>query len=776
MTNPPDPAWNSLKVSVILCAYTEKRWPELVAAVESIHRQTRPADEVILVIDHHPGLLTQAQASFPDWIVLANQEARGLSGARNTGIAAARGDVLAFMDEDAAAEPGWLEALVHGYTAGQVIGVGGAIVPAWQAGRPAWFPPEFDWVVGCTYQGMPETPAPVRNLIGANMSFRRSVFQKAGGFKQDMGRIGTLPLGCEETELCIRAAQGAPGAVLWYEPQARVHHRVPPERGSWRYFTRRCFSEGISKAQVTRAVGASSGLSTERRHALRVLPRGIWQGLQESIRARSSRGIARAAAIVAGLAITLAGYLYGSAAPRGNARPGSRSPVPSPDPGFTPYTLLEMEISQPLPTLLLPEAPGQPIRLLVRLHGAPIGSIEVASPAGGLSAGEVARLAWQALGPAINAHLRSDGLAEQTSLDAAGIACPGLPACLNVRAQALALAPKVSILVATHNRPADLAACLDSLLALEYPSFDIIVVDNAPQNRDAETLISQVYAGSGKVHYLREEVPGLGRAHNRGLELVQSRFVAITDDDVRVDRFWLAELMKAFQLAPSVGCVTGSIFPAEIQTRSQYWMERSAGFNKGYSRQVYRRDDGHARHPLFPYAAGLLGSGANMAFDTAILQATGGFDDSLGAGTLALGGDDLAAFFQVIDQGYTLIHEPAAIVYHRHYREYAHLQRTAYGYGAGLTAYLAKILIDRPARLLDLALRLPYGLYYALSPRSPKNARKAADYPRELTWMERKGMAAGPFLYLRSRWHTRALHRPAVTKVAPAGQAARGRG
>ena len=151
----------------------------------------------------------------------------------------------------------------------------------------------------------------------------------------------------------------------------------------------------------------------------------------------------------------------------------------------------------------------------------------------------------------------------------------------------------------------------------------------------------------------------------------------------------------------------------------------------------------------------MFGSGANMAFDTSILRKMGGFDDSLGAGSIALGGDDLASFFQVITRGFTLIYEPGAIVYHRHYREYAHLQRSAYGYGAGLTAFIMKTVVDRPVRLFDLARRIPYGLYYALNARSPKNSRKAADYPRELNWIERKGMAAGPILYFRSRWNTR---------------------
>ena len=299
------------RISIVMCAYTEDRWEELVSAVESVRCQTLSPREIILVIDHNLPLLARAREQLPDIKVIENWQPRGLSGARNSGIAAAHGDVIAFMDEDATAAPDWLYWLSRYYDDEGVAGVGGAIEPAWSASRPRWFPGEFDWVVGCTYRGMPEMPTPVRNLIGCNMSLRREVFQRIGGFRSGIGRVGALPVGCEETELCIRLKQQSRQSRLFYEPRSRVFHHVPASRSSWHYFVSRCYAEGLSKAIVARFVGADDGLSSERAYTLRTLPRGFLRGITDVIRRRDFSGPARSAAILIGLAVTMCGYVYG---------------------------------------------------------------------------------------------------------------------------------------------------------------------------------------------------------------------------------------------------------------------------------------------------------------------------------------------------------------------------------------------------------------------------------------------------------------------------------
>jgi glycosyltransferase involved in cell wall biosynthesis len=299
----------TLDVSVVICAYTEARWDDLVAAVDSVQRQSAPPREIIVVIDHNPTLLEHVRTHIPGVIAVENREPRGLSGARNSGVAMAQGQVIAFLDDDAVAASDWLEQLGEGYEDPQVLGVGGAIKPLWLSGRPRWFPEEFNWVVGCTYRGMPRTRAPVRNLIGCNMSFRRTVFGAIGGFRSGIGRVGTHPVGCEETEFSIRVRQRCPQSVLLYEPRTRVHHLVPTSRACWDYFRARCYAEGLSKALVSRSVGAKDGLASERTYTFRTLPSGVIRGLVDMVLHGDFTGLARAGAIVAGLAITTTGYL-----------------------------------------------------------------------------------------------------------------------------------------------------------------------------------------------------------------------------------------------------------------------------------------------------------------------------------------------------------------------------------------------------------------------------------------------------------------------------------
>lgn len=300
------------EVSVIITAFTEKRWSLLVQAIKSVQAQTLPAREIVLVIDHNPALFERSRTAFPGVKVLTNTQTQGLSGARNCGVDAACGNIIAFLDDDAKAAPDWLAQLTEPYKDAQVMGVGGWIEPAWESKAPRWFPEEFLWTVGCTYRGIPTTATPVRNLIGCNMSFRRETFDNSAGFRSGIGRVESKPLGCEETEFCIQLHQRYPEKILLYQPSARVQHHVPSNRANISYFVRRCFFEGQSKALVSRLVGANDGLSAERKHTMTVLPSGIWHGVRDTLHGDVA-GMGRSFAIVLGLVVTASSYLASSA-------------------------------------------------------------------------------------------------------------------------------------------------------------------------------------------------------------------------------------------------------------------------------------------------------------------------------------------------------------------------------------------------------------------------------------------------------------------------------
>ncbi|MFF0200218.1 glycosyltransferase family 2 protein [Streptomyces sp. NPDC005017] len=309
-------------LAVVICAYTLDRWDDMRAAIASVLAQDPPADEVVLVIDHNQALLERAERELTGVRVVANQRRRGLSGGRNTGVSVSRADVVAFLDDDATAGPGWTDRLLTPYRDPRVVGVGGFVRPWWLTGRPVWFPPEFDWVVGCSYRGQPRSAARVRNFIGANMSFRRSELLAVGGFFDAFGRVGSRPVAsCDETDLCLRIAARDPEAVLLYEPAAEIRHRVPKSRTSWAYFRNRCYVEGLSKALVARRCGSGPALANERVYVRSTISRALARDVTRIGRPGALR---RIGALSGGVCATVTGYLVGSVRPLGSRRGAAR--------------------------------------------------------------------------------------------------------------------------------------------------------------------------------------------------------------------------------------------------------------------------------------------------------------------------------------------------------------------------------------------------------------------------------------------------------------------
>ncbi len=329
--------------------------------------------------------------------------------------------------------------------------------------------------------------------------------------------------------------------------------------------------------------------------------------------------------------------------------------------------------------------------------------------------------------------------------------------------------PLVSVVIATRDRPDMLTTCLSSVRALNYEPFEIIVADSASVSPSTRELVESVAKIDPRVRYVRVDEPGLALAHNRALEKAAGEIIAFTDDDTIVDDHWLDMIVGVFHVDPAIACVTGLIWPVELETVSQRWIESSVGFGKGLVPRRYDLRAARSDDPLFPFAAGKFGSGANMAFRTDVLRSIGGFDTALGTGTRARGGDDLAAFFDVLVSGHVLVYEPGAIVRHAHRPDFESLRRQATGYGVGLGAYLTHVVVEHPRQALVGLARIRHAARHFLAVDSTKNVRRPSDYPRELVWRERIGLLRGPSCYLRSRLETR--HQVRKLDVAwPAGE------
>lgn len=407
------------------------------------------------------------------------------------------------------------------------------------------------------------------------------------------------------------------------------------------------------------------------------------------------------------------------------------------DADFRPVEVLDVELGSDIEPLAGPSVSpaGNHVALaLVRLHGQPLGLVllDLAAPDRDRS--------WRAhiactLGDAIAAHLERD---EEMR-------------CGALRALAREAAVPVTVVVATRERPESLARCLASLFAVDYPAFDLIVVDNAPVSSRTRAVVE-----SCGVRYVREDRRGLAAAHNAALPFVGSPIVAFTDDDVIVDRDWLAELAGAFVECPRVAATTGLIVPAELETKSQLLLEAHGRYIKGYEPRLFDLNSHRPPDPLFPFTAGTLGAGANMAFQTEFLRGIGGFDAALGTGTPARGGDDLAALFRVVMSGRTVAYRPGAVVWHHHRRDEASLAQQTYDYSVGLGAYLTSAIVHNPRALTALIRRLPGGISLF---RAREDVRRNEHWPPNLVREARRGLVAGPFAYARSRLRLRESRR-----------------
>lgn len=353
--------------------------------------------------------------------------------------------------------------------------------------------------------------------------------------------------------------------------------------------------------------------------------------------------------------------------------------------------------------------------------------------------------------------VRTDEL--EQAVDAAIAAAPPDPVSDDVEQ---APTPALSVVLCTRDRPEALRVALGSVLAQEYPEFEVIVVDNAPATDATARVVAEL--DHPRVRLITEPVPGLSVARNTGVAAASAPWVVFTDDDVRTDPGWLRAVARGIASGGRrCACVSGFVPTGELRTPAQAWFDSRIGWNRVFVPRVFRLSEPPADLPLFPFQVGVYGAGANFAARRDVIAALRGFDVHLGAGTDTKGGEDIDFFFRVILAGHTLVYEPSAIVWHRHRDTDDALVSQAVGYGRGFAAWATKTLLS-PANLTR-------GLW-AVARRGSLNLKPLADYRDPMSAdtppppvgvdvlrVEHRATLSGPPAYLRSRL------RPAVRRA-----------
>ncbi|MFY9487540.1 MAG: glycosyltransferase [Solirubrobacterales bacterium] len=799
-------------VTVVVC--TVNGGASASRTIDAVLAGTHQNVEVVLV-NNRPvttsvnELLDQRYASEPR-VGTVDEDRPGLSYARNAGLAAATGSLIAFTDDDVVPDVCWLERAVLAFIERPAAAcVTGLIVPLKLETsaqvlleRFAGYSKGFQRQVFslCDFEDDPLFPyAAGRFGSGANIVLRRSAAEALGGFDNVLG-TGTPARGGEDLDLFIRVLIS--GLELVYEPSAMIWHEHPDtiehiEREVQHY------GSGLSAAIVKQlvcgprrrrllrgfAAGVRYGLSPGSpknarkgdRYPLRLTiaeligvaygpigyARSRWRDARFTALRKGKRGLLIGVLVSAGLFsgdATEAARASASSGTGARAVMGSASPAGEPPHvDFEPIWVQGVEISEPISRLIADQrADGLAYgsaRVLVRLHSIPLGFAVVELTDGSAEPTVVADAIDAQLGDEIAEHLRRDSL-PPAPLTAAGLTATAeplagkspVPTC-GAAGEFADQAPFATVVICSCNRPDSLARALHSVLALDYPDFEIVVVDNLPREPGTREAVEAL--GSPRIAYVAEPLPGLSRARNRGFSVARGDLIAFTDDDVVVDAQWLAALARAFTHDKQVGMVTGLVPTAELRTEAQQFFDQTVTWSAWMDRRVFDRNGGRGDGPFYPYRAGRFGTGANFAISREAARQIGPFDEALGAGSPAGGGEDLDYFLRVIDHGWRIAVEPAAITWHYHRVTADALEKQLYTYGTGAMAYGFKhALVPRHAARLGVLVtrELMRGLKHGRTPAGPNRGKP---YDPVLTRIERKGRLAGPWLYVKGRFLSR---------------------
>lgn len=410
-----------------------------------------------------------------------------------------------------------------------------------------------------------------------------------------------------------------------------------------------------------------------------------------------------------------------------------------------PIFIDELELTSPISEIVLPirddGTPYNGVLLLVRLQHVPVGYAYLLANA--LDAAHIAERVWEQVGASINEHYKRAGL---PSLDALPIGGLAIAAPLTNDTDDR---PMISVVICTRNRPEKILILLHSLMALRYEPFEVVVVDNAPSSEATRDAILAEYGSDPRIRYVREPRPGISCARNRGILEATADIVAMTDDDVTVDPWWLDGILRGFRAAPDVALVTGLVATAQLENAAQLYFHLRQGAWTSCDRRIFDLVENRDDSALFPYSPGKFGMGANFAVKRAVMKELGSFDEALGTGAMTGAGEDIELFMRVILSGNRIVYEPASLVSHYHRADLAQLDDQMYRYGTGFTAALFAIALRVPRARRELPVKILRGIprMFTLNDRTKDNS----SLPSGLMKREYQGFLVGPVLYLKAR-------------------------
>ncbi|MEB3295333.1 MAG: glycosyltransferase [Synechococcales bacterium] len=754
------------KVTVVIC--TRDRPEMLKQAIASLQHLTYPNLE-LLVVDNAPRsdatqILVQTFTKSQPPVRYIREDRPGLDWARNRGILAAQGDIVAFTDDDAIVDPGWVDALVRVFADSPVVmAVTGLVVP-WELVTPAQvmfeqqggFGKGYDrrWAYFPQGRGLKWTDLGTGIYgTGANMAFRRSLFARIGGFDPALD-VGTVTGGAGDLEMFLRVLRS--GGALVYEPAAIVRHQ---HRRDWAALRSQLAANGavyaMLQASATRfpdlrwklwRLGLSWGLWGNLVPWLQACcyPAGVpsslrwaqlqgcWRGLGTYARARRQAkqvwqqlGQPTDPSMAAeALPPWFCGQANAQLNAQFNAQPDSQPHPNSPAPPCQ-IQVCQIELTEPLPLLFPVNA--QTAHLFLSWQGSPIAQIQIPVWQGAigrlrLTDAIIQQVGLQLLQPQPQPQ-RSPSVSQSVAqviaerlmlLRLQGLSGQGLQlgtVHLPPEGIILQLDPQiaVSIVVATCDRPEALACCLQSLSQqCHQRSLEIIVVDNRPASGLTPPVVT-TFADCTPlpVKLVQEPRAGVNYARNAGILASKGEIIVTVDDDVVIPPGWLERLIAPFT-RKDVMAVTGNVLPLELATRSQQIFEAygNGGLGRGFVRFEVGTDwfnrSFWAAIPTWE-----LGGTANSAYRASLFAkpTVGLMDEALGPGMPSGAGEDIYLFYRILKAGDRIVYEPSAHVWHQHRREMSALRKQLYNYSKGFIAYhLTTLFRDRDWRSLTMLL------------------------------------------------------------------------